>query len=122
MGDVGDTFKAFKEQGKSRRHFNMKRGPEILREHGISFTSHNDGAHLIVITDDYTVDFWPSTGKWIFRKLNKSGRGVLKLVEMLGVKKRAYIVYKNNELVGIMLSDRGAAEELGDHIVEADLL
>ena len=38
---------------------------EALILTGVAFTSHNNGAHLIVCG----FDFWPSTGRWVERGL-----------------------------------------------------
>lgn len=80
MGDVGDTFRAFKEAGKIKRKANRERATQILDDAGISYASHNDGAHLIVIE---RFDFWPGTGKWIDRTTGKSGRGIRNLLKKI---------------------------------------
>jgi hypothetical protein len=53
-----------------------------LRSLGISFSEHNEGAHLVVDHPPRLVDFWPGTGLWIVRK-GKQGRGVKNLVREL---------------------------------------
>jgi len=80
MGDMGDDFRTWRDDGKRRRARNRENSPRILREHGISFVTRNDGAHLIVMDK---VDFWPGTGKWIVRETGRSGRGVYGLIRWI---------------------------------------
>lgn len=83
---MGDTFNAMRESSKLKRAHNRAASAEFLRTRGWRFDSHNDGAHLVVVTIHRTVDFWPGTGKWIARTDQRgssfqpaSGRGVLGL-------------------------------------------
>lgn len=85
MGDLGDYFRDVRAIKQQKRADNRKRGPEILAEHGISFQIRNDGAHLVVSHGGIVVDYWPGTGKFIFRDGDK-GRGVFTLLKRLGVK------------------------------------
>lgn len=84
MGDVGDTFNAWKEAGKEKRYRNKLRSEDILDGKGIEYVAKNDGWHLIVTGKDGLIDFWPSTGKFITRK-GKKGRGVFNLIKLCGV-------------------------------------
>lgn len=87
MGDMGDIFKAMSERNKERnkerkechRDFAVK---ELIRL-GITYTSKNFGAHLIIKKNDLTCDFWPGTGLWIFRNIQKRGRGIHELLKVL---------------------------------------
>ena len=81
MGDVGDTFNVWKEDGKKRRESNRANSPGILSDKGVKFTSKNSGAHLIVEGTDCLIDFWPGTGKFITRQ-GKHGRGVFNLIKL----------------------------------------
>ena len=72
---------AMKEQSQDRRANNRESSAAILTNKEIPFESKNGGAHLIVNGGE--VDFWPGTGKWIFRKSRKQGRGVLQLLKAL---------------------------------------
>ena len=77
-----DEFsKAMKEQSQERRANNRESSAAILTNKGIPFESKNGGAHLIVNGGE--VDFWPGTGKWIFRQSRKQGRGVRQLLKAL---------------------------------------
>lgn len=89
MSDMGEDFRAMREHGQQRRAANREDSPALLRQHGVTFDSRNNGAHLIVKHAGKTVDFWPGTGKWIDRFAPSgrapNGRGVFKLLKHLGV-------------------------------------
>jgi hypothetical protein len=86
MGDMGDDFRAWKEQGKQKREDNRKYSPQVLKTEGVKFDRKNWGAHLIVHGNNETIDFWPGTGKWIVRG-GKTSRGVFALIKY--IKKQA---------------------------------
>lgn len=79
MGDMGDIFKALKEDRKIKKDSNRVSSTQILEDHGIEFESKNHGVHLIITCDTGKIDFWPSTGKWTPRG-ERSGRGISKLI------------------------------------------
>lgn len=87
MSELGDTFRAMKEESKTRRESHRKTSPELLTAHNISFESKNWGAHLVVSCKPNLIDFWPGTGKWIERRTNNTSRGVNRLITF--VKERA---------------------------------
>jgi hypothetical protein len=74
-----DDYKELREQSKQRRQNNRDQSPQALTAAGLSFTTHNGGAHLVVCE---RFDFWPGTGKWIDRKTRRGGRGVFPLIRM----------------------------------------
>lgn len=82
--DYSDDYACGRQARKEKRAFNRKRGPEILAEHGIPYQVKNDGVHLIVKYSTKTVDYWPGTGKFIFRD-GGEGKGVFALLKALGV-------------------------------------
>ncbi len=58
--------------------------PRLLHNAKISFTEHNNGAHLILDTRLGFVDFWPGTGKWKTRETSsRTGYGLPNLFELL---------------------------------------
>ena len=65
------------ERHKLKTASNRKSSAEILEARQVAFSSHNNGAHLVV---EGLADFWPGTGLWMFRKRALKGRGVLKLI------------------------------------------
>ena len=84
MGDMGDVGRALKQASKHRRARNRAAGAAYLEREGIKFTTHNMGAHLIIVSTPTGVsvwDYWPGTGKWKERKQTKYRRGVAKLVK-----------------------------------------
>jgi hypothetical protein len=86
-GSSDDDYACGKNARKEKRAFNRERGPEILKEHGVSFAIKNNGAHLIVQHGGKVVDYWPGTGKFIFRD-GGEGRGVFTLLKALGMKEK----------------------------------
>lgn len=75
MSDLGDTFKAMREDGKKRKLQNHCRALEALRAHHIPIK--------ILGPHHYRVgrfDFWPSTGKYLNRETKKYGRGLMNLI------------------------------------------
>ena len=75
------------EESRIRRASHRESSAKVLADHGISFESKNDGAHLIVKHGDNIADFWPGTGKFIIRGSAKYGRGVFNLLKRIGVAK-----------------------------------
>lgn len=84
MGDVGDTFRAFKEAGKVKKQRNLEYSTSELIRLGVRFTSKNSGIHLIVYSKESTFDFYPSTGKFA-RRGGKWKRGLKNLLRDIGV-------------------------------------
>ena len=82
MGDVGEDYKALKERSKLKKLSNIESSTLMLLEKGYDVDIKNNGVHLIVDWNDKTVDFWPSTGKWIVRG-GKTSRGVKGLIREL---------------------------------------
>ena len=79
MGDVGDDFRGHRADRQIKKRSNREQSAECLRNACIKFTSHNNGAHLIVEGPNTKIDFWPGTGLWHERG-GKEGRGVKKLI------------------------------------------
>lgn len=81
VSDMWRDFKKIKQDARARRRENA---PELLKQAGIPFTEHNNGAHLILDTHLGFVDFWPGTTKWKTRNhIDQSGYGVTKLLHIL---------------------------------------
>lgn len=79
MSDIGDDFKFLKERSKQKKISNIESSTLILLDKGYDVDVRNNGVHLIIDWNDKTVDFWPSTGKWIVRG-GKASRGVKGLI------------------------------------------
>ena len=90
MGESLETMCDFynyqREESRKKRAKNMKQSTEILVKNKINFTSYNNGVHLFVSHNGFEVDFWPTTGKFIFRNSDSKGRGVFKLIKQLNRK------------------------------------
>ncbi len=81
MGDVGQDMKALRAGSQARRGANRERAPELLTAAGISFTTHNGGAHLIVARE---WNCWPGTGRWCHRGPPViDGRGIQNLIDRI---------------------------------------
>lgn len=69
------------ESSQDKRAYNRENSNRLLRENGYQFEEKNGAAHLIVQTMRGIVDFWPGTGKFIFRESRFEGRGVFNLMQ-----------------------------------------
>jgi hypothetical protein len=74
--ELGETFRAMREDSQRRRAANLEHGLFTLRARGHAYTMFS-GTHVRV--GDY--DYWPSTGLWIHVTNRRSrGRGILGLL------------------------------------------
>lgn len=78
MSELGDLFKALKEESKAKKLSNAESSRYMLLNSGIKFKDLSD-THLRV--GDF--DFWPSTGLFINIKTKKRGRGVFNLIKKI---------------------------------------
>jgi len=85
MSDVGDMWKEYKQCMKLKKQSNLDYSVSLLDELGIEYTSGNYNIHMIVAHGGKVVNFWPTTGKFIERGSNTSGRGVHNLVNRLTI-------------------------------------
>lgn len=84
MDDMKAVFDAMDERSKQKREANRDNAPRILADAGISFSSHNFGAHLIVTGKFESFDFWPGTGRWTARGTGiQTGFGIFNLIKRL---------------------------------------
>lgn len=85
MSDMGEVFKAWNESKKSKRHSNRKSSTQMLIDAGIEFTSHNCGIHLQIKRGPVTIDYWPSTGKWMTKgfRYGVTNRGIRSLLDFI---------------------------------------
>lgn len=74
-------WKKMKQDARAQRRENA---PEQLEKADIPFTSHNEGAHLILDTHLGFIDFWPGTTKWKSRTFPEhNGYGITKLLALI---------------------------------------
>lgn len=87
MGDMGDFWKAEREDAKVRRRKRKHDIYALLCSAGVRYSAHNDGHHLIIRSHNGTYDLWPASGKWRNRQTNKirmDFRALIKRVESEG--------------------------------------
>ena len=70
-------------QSNEKKESNLTKSMNILKEKYIIFEEKNGGLHLIIYFNNEKIEFYPSTGKWIFRKSTKNGRGIFNLLKNL---------------------------------------
>lgn len=71
----------FDDRSKAKRAANREYAPKRLDACKLTYSVHNDGAHLIVYGALDTYDFWPGTGLWRGRKAGgKFRRGIENLI------------------------------------------
>lgn len=79
MSDLGETFAALREHNLAKKQRNSEKSRELLTKYGVEFKELSS-THLRV--GGY--DFWPSTGLWIHTKTKFRGRGIFRLLTLLG--------------------------------------
>jgi hypothetical protein len=84
--EVTEMYRELRNLSSGKRSHNRMASRQLLQKHQVSFTTHNNGVHLIVKHNDHELDFWPGTGKWVSRKdRTVKGRGVHALLRYVGV-------------------------------------
>jgi len=65
VSDTVEDYKSMKAQAAEDRRLRRELAQRVLEtDSTISFSSHNQGAHLIVVGVAASADFWPGTGRW----------------------------------------------------------
>ena len=80
-----------KVESREKKQRNRQSSSAILTKNKIPFVSKNNGLHIIIQNETNTFaicDFWPSTGKYQFRRpflrgISAEGRGVFNLLKEL---------------------------------------
>lgn len=89
MNDMADVWVSHRQRSADKRASNRASSAGVLRARGVDYTSHNDGAHLVVadahalLGHGHVIDFWPGTGLWKVRGSLLEGRGVRSLLKFL---------------------------------------
>lgn len=81
MSEMGELFKAMREQAREKRANNTTSSTALLLSSKLQIESKNNGSHIVVMGKNGVADFWPSTGLWIVRGQKKRRRGVKKLID-----------------------------------------
>lgn len=84
--EVTEMWRDHKTSRADKRAKNRLESARRLVAQGIEYTSHNDGAHLVVEHNSLILDFWPGTGRWKNRKTGEYGFGVKLLLKKIGAK------------------------------------
>ena len=65
MSDTIEDYKLMKTMSSNERRLRRELAQrELEADSEISFSSHNQGAHLILVGKAASADFWPGTGLW----------------------------------------------------------
>lgn len=87
MSEIGELYAATKEIRKvesvKRKERNKHSSIKMLIDNNINFEEKNGGTHLVVKNNEYTADFWPTTGKFNIRGDNRYFRGVRLLIKIV---------------------------------------
>jgi hypothetical protein len=84
MNKTVEMWKAWAKEKQEAKGQRRKDAPELLTKAGIPFTTHNQGAHLILDTHLGFVDFWPGTAKWKTRTFpEQKGHGITRLLHLI---------------------------------------
>ena len=82
LANGSDVYQVMNEMSKNKRAKNRLSSTNFLVSRYIQFTSHNNGAHLIITHKSNTINFWPGTGKWNHVGFRR-GYGVRNLIKYL---------------------------------------
>lgn len=86
MGDMGDDFRALKEfrkKRKAQRYSDSASARTEIYKEALDVEEKNDGQHWIVRAEKETIDFWPSSGRWIVRGKKTSGYDARSLLKRI---------------------------------------
>lgn len=86
MGELGEYWRDIKEHKreiKEKRLSNMPNPNTLLKEINVKFEVKNEGHHYIIKSNNNTFDYWPSTGYWKHRELDKPGYNISPLVQYI---------------------------------------
>ena len=84
MSDTIEDYKAMKTMASGELRLRREQSQRALEtDSEISFSSHNQGAHLILVGKAASADFWSGTGKWHARggKLFKGYGGIEQVLQ-----------------------------------------
>ena len=84
MSELSETYELIKKVSREKKLSNKEFSTVLLDKMGIDYESKNNGIHLIVFNDLETIDFYPSTGRWLVRG-GKTSRGVMKMLDYMQV-------------------------------------
>lgn len=87
MSEIGELYAATREirkvESARRKERNKQGSVKMLIDNNINFEEKNGGTHLVVKHNEYTADFWPTTGKFNIRGDKRYFRGVRLLIKIV---------------------------------------
>lgn len=88
--DIGDVYRAMRKHSQEKKRSNGESTRALLELYPeIEVRELNAGMHLVLRYNGRTIDFWPTTGKWIDRHhAGAHQRGVFRLLKSLGLPER----------------------------------
>lgn len=79
MNEETELWAAYKAHQKRERAERRASAEQHLKDRGINYTVHNDGAHIVIEEGGAIFDYWPGNTRWRMRP-QKSQFGVHKLL------------------------------------------
>lgn len=79
MSDTMDYFRDLKHYRRTEAATKRAAAEALLTSQGISYTVHNNGAHIVIEEGGATFDYWPGTERWRMRP-RRGQLGVQKLL------------------------------------------
>ena len=83
MGELAESFRAFREERRESRLERFTKNIEILKNCGYEFDIKNEGEHYIYRKNGIVMNFWPSSGKFRSNDGKISGVGIDKFLRLL---------------------------------------
>lgn len=81
--EIAETFKEIRKNKQQKRIKNKEHSTKTIQRLNVPYELKNDGLHIIITLPKLTIDFWPSTGKWIVRNKPIQSRGIRKLMQFI---------------------------------------
>ena len=82
-----DDWKEYRKEkhaeGVVKKDRNLINAKRLLDEHKVPYKIMGNGIHFVV---DGSIDYYPTTGKWLVRKSTKKGRGIFNLLRFIRTK------------------------------------
>ena len=90
MSEIIEGFKLQRQLRQEEQRNKKQDNTQRLRDEGITFSTKNDGNHLIIIIGQELISFYPSTGKWLVHsQRSKTVYGIESLLDYIKLKKES---------------------------------
>lgn len=88
MGEYWRDVKPYLKERRKKHVANSGKGiPGRLESEGLEFDFYESTRQFAIHAPGETVDYWATTGTWIFRKSKKRGRGIGSLLTEIARRK-----------------------------------